>query len=534
MRWTTERAMLHFRHLAPGPAQLEVAVHGHRGPVSVAAGGVVVGVVEQGGTGGTFAATIPRGGAVDVELRAETFTAGDGRVLGTLLDAVALHAERRRVAPTLLLAFVLPALGCLLGGAWARVHPGLTVAGAVTLSVLQGALLWRHGVMWSPYAVALGACLAVSVLVAAAITRGVERHRPVSRAGLIAALSLAAIVNGVLATAPFMVVSDAVLNVHLLDRVAGGDLFPVSRTQHGRPFTFPYGVSFYALLAPVERLGMVEDATLLRAAAGISGFAAVLGLLWLLPDVPRLVVLLSLLPGTFDRYSFGNLPNVFGQAMTVLFVAWWVSGRRGWVGGMFFVLAGLGHFSSAIVLAVLCVALVGLGGMETWRDRRLRYALLGGGALVLLYYVQFIPLMVSQLSRLLEGGGSGRESSHGVLAALRLQLTAVLSEWGWPALLLAAIGWTGRSPAPRERALLAFWAAGLVLAVAAVVSPVEVRYVYALTLPVAVAGAAGLLRLWDRGGVARAAAVGLGLGQAGVAAARIVHDLWFRYRPGGA
>ena len=68
-------------------------------------------------------------------------------------------------------------------------------------------------------------------------------------------MTAAWLVQGVLATSPVMVVSDVVFHANKLARVAGGDFFPTSVTQHAPPFRFPYGVSFYALLAPARARG---------------------------------------------------------------------------------------------------------------------------------------------------------------------------------------------------------------------------------------------------------------------------------------
>jgi hypothetical protein len=70
-----------------------------------------------------------------------------------------------------------------------------------------------------------------------------------------------------------------------------------------------------------------------------------------------------------------------------------------------------------------------------------------------------------------------------------------------------------------------------VLFAIAVFTPLEVRYVHALTLPVAVASARGLLALWARGRLgAVAAALLLGL-QGWVAADFLAYALLERYRP---
>src|SRR5262245_3390345 len=48
LRWTRERTVVSFRHLPAGSVAVEVQLRGHRGPVVVAADGVVLGAVDVG------------------------------------------------------------------------------------------------------------------------------------------------------------------------------------------------------------------------------------------------------------------------------------------------------------------------------------------------------------------------------------------------------------------------------------------------------------------------------------------------------
>ena len=353
-----------------------------------------------------------------------------------------------------------------------------------------------------------------------------------------AACLAAFLVQVLAATSPLMVVSDEVFHANNLGRVARGEWFLTSVTQHARPFRFPYGVSFYALLVPGLRLG-VESVALVRGAAAASGLAASLGLFALLAPsgaarAGLAVILLQLIPGAFDPYSFGNLSNVFGQAMTTLFFCWW-AGRTpgGWAtGAVLLALACLGHFSSLVVVMVLVVALLlarGRAGPGLTRAR----AVGAGLAVAALYYARFVPLVLGQLPRLLEGGGQGRGASRGAFDALRLQIWGILTQWGLPVLALAAIG----HPRPRERGetldrdLRAYWAAGALLALPAILTPLDVRYLYALTVPLAAAGGAGLVRLRDRGRAGALTAWLLLAGQAAWGLRGLVEAVVHRYRP---
>lgn len=536
-RWTGERAFAQFRNLPAGAAELEVRLHGQRGAVAVAVDGVLVGRLEPGTTATRFALPPSAANAHQVELRAETFLAGDGRRLGALLDGIVWRHERRGWPGWgLMLAFLGPALAAVgaarlagLGAVWAL----SLSAGAATL-LLLALLPW--GLVRSTYALSLPWLLGLGLLAAGGLARWTARRQPGGAGWAMAALCLAFLVQGVLATSPVMVVSDAVFHANNLGRVASGDFFLTSSTQHGRPFRFPYGVAFYALLAPLQRLGG-DGVTLVRWGAAASGLLASWGLLVLL--LPQgaaraglAVMALQLLPGVFDVYSFGNLSNVFGQAMTVLFFAWWAGrGWGGWpVGAALLALGCLSHFSSLIVLVFLVAALATARGRSLWADRPRLAALAVGLGLAALYYAQFAGLIWSQLPRLMEGGGQGRGVSRSAWDALRSQALSLLGQWGGPALLLAILGRPRPSRGALARDLAAFWIAGALLAAAAVVSPLDVRYLYALSLCVAVAAADGAVAGWSRGLLTRFAILVLGLIQLAMAGRATLEGLVGRYR----
>jgi hypothetical protein len=106
----------------------------------------------------------------------------------------------------------------------------------------------------------------------------------------------------------------------------------------------------------------------------------------------------------------------------------------------------------------------------------------------------------------------------------------MLAQWGPPALVLAWLGRPRRPAVGLDRDLTAFWAAGVALLVPAVLSPLDVRYLYALTCPVAVAAGAGLFGLIQAGGASRWAGLGLLAAQVVLAAQGILEAVLHRYR----
>lgn len=532
-RWTTGRTVLRFQDLSPGPLHVTIGAHGHRSTVFVSVNGAVLATIEPGRRRAEIDVPAGAGARLDVELRVEPFGAGSGRRLGTLLDRVLVTNDAPiRPSPRVLIAFGAPALCAAAGSLLVGLGAPLALALAAAVSVLQALALAPGGAVHSSYASSLSLILCGLIASGLAFARWTERRQPGAARWAFPSLLLAGFVQVVAGCAPTMVVSDAEFHAHMLTRVAHGELFPTSLTPGQRPFRFPYGVSFYALLAPLEWAG-VEPVDAVRAAAGISGLVASAGLFLLLRRrSPRqaglATIVLQLLPVTFDLFSFGNLSNIFGQAATVAFFVWWTGpSARGVLGGGLLALACLAHLSPLIVLAALAAALFAVHGRSLLGDRARIVALAIGFAAAGAYYAHFIGLVAGQLPRLAEGSGGGGS----LLGGLVRQAILAGRQWGPAAMLLAIAGRPSLEPEGLDRGLLAFWLAGLALALVAAVSPLEVRYLHALTLPLAVAAGAGLDRLLRAGWGGRLAALGLLAWQGTVAAGGILEGVLHRYRP---
>jgi hypothetical protein len=535
LRWTTERAAFRFRNLPSGTAALTVDLYAQRDWVAVAGNGKLLGTIAPGTTRHVYTPIVPSDGRLDVELRVRPFTAGDGRRLGAQIGRVSVDtmaARTVRLGP--LAAFVCPAVlvaSAMLVSGWG---PLVALAAGLVVTAAQWALLFPWGILWSAYPRTLALLLGAGAVACAALARVAEKRWPGARRWAMLAGLAVLLVQGAAATWPSMMASDFMMNAHNLEKVSAGDWRIVSRTQHAPPFLFPYGPAFYAPLIPFERAGS-DPLRTVRAGAAVAGVVGSIGLFWLLapgsaPAAAAAVVMLQLLPGTFDRYSYGNLSNIFAQSMTIWFFAWWARGGAGGpvLGAAALLLAALGHFSSFLVLCILLPALLIV--RRGWGDlpRVARLAALGAGLLVLAYYATFVPLILKQLPRLLEGAGA-QAQVRSTADVLRKQGWEIFWEWGLPAI---AIAWAGR---PRARTgldgdLLAFWAAGGVLALAALVSPVEARYLYALTLPLSVAAGHGATTLARGPAAGRWTLAALACAQLGLALYNLRDDLYFHYR----
>ena len=540
LRWTTDKVVFAFDHLPRGDAELEVALAGHHGPVIVAADGVVVGVLPGGSTNGRFPLTSTGRRSLSVQLEVPVFVAGDGRRLGARLQRVSVRL-RDRGAPglTLLALFAAPAVLAAAVGRRSGLRPSVALAFGCVVTAVHAGILWPSGLVRSPYAARLSILIAVGLLAAALFAWWVERGCTGAGRGALIAMTAAWLVQGLLATSPVMIVSDAVFHANILARVAGGELFPTSVTQHAAPFRFPYGVSFYAALAPLLRAG-IDGVALVRVGAAVAGVLASAAVFLVLlrgygaAAAGLAVVLLQTLPATFDAYSYGNLSNAFGQSATVGFFAWWAGAAPGgWAAGAFLLaIAALAHFSSLIVAVTLVAALAVGRRHDIGRDRVRWAALVAGLALAAAYYAHHVGLMVSQLPRLLESGGRGTGEARGVLAAARDQVAGAAMGWGLAAIALAWFGRpTWRNGAGLDRDLAWWWIGAGVLALPAIVSPLEVRYLYALAPALAAAAGRGAIALHARGGWRRALAWALVAGQVATGGLNIAQAVFVRYRP---
>ena len=540
-RWTTARAAFTFRDLPRTSATLVVEIRDARAPVTVAADGVILGRLESGVRAASFplAATGRRGR--EVELWSEPFRAGDGRLLGALLGRVVIVPAERDSwpPPAILLELILPALLAFAVARFAGLRSEWAALTALVTLAFATSALWPSGLAHSPYGPRLCALLCAGSVLALAFALLVARRHPAAAPAALIAFFAGWLVQVIAGTSPLMVVSDVGFHANKLAAVAAGDLFPVSVTQHARPFRIPYGVSFYAALAPLARAG-VDTVTLVRAGAAAAGLLATAAVFLLALSAigpygaAVAAVVLQILPGAFDiAYSYGNLSNAFGQSATVLFFCWWagrVPGR--WpAGASLLALAALAHFSSFVFVVGLVCALVIADLRAEERDRTRYWAAGLGLLLAAAYYAHFAGLIWEQAPRLLEGGGQGRGASRSAWDAARLQVLTAVGQWGLPAIVLAWLGRPRPSSGDRySRDLAAYWLAGLVLAVPAIVSPLEVRYLYGLTAAVALSAGAGAARVHAQGGRWRLAGWALVLAQIVLGARGIAEAVVVRYR----
>jgi len=294
----------------------------------------------------------------------------------------------------------------------------------------------------------------------------------------------------VLPPSPLVIQGDAQLHGNKLGEVAQGNRFPTTRTDHKPPFEIPYGFSFYGLLSPLSTPGDSNVRLVRHGSAAFSALSIVVLALYLgrfsAGFSAASVLLWTFTPVNLRTMGYGNLSNVFAQAIFVLLIvaAGWLprSALRSVVLTLLVVLSATAHLSSFIVLVTLL--LVSFIFSSDRRSAAFK-PLLAGVVVAGAYFAAFLPLIASQTSRLLaERGGSS-----GVFDPWRLP-NQVVAHLGWPLLLavgLSVLVATPRLVLPLSRSLLV---TGFLLAIAALVSPIEVRYLLALAPLLAIVAAA--------------------------------------------
>lgn len=493
LRWTRRTASFRFEEVGPGPVTIEFFARDHLTDLTLLVNGAIVGSLAPGER--RFATTLSLSGpSLDFGMETDGFPDSQ-RTLGTQVIALTVAPVRPdgslldRVPKRLGLALAAVVLVASLCQAYAGpgVLPVLIPPTLLLLMVLPAGL-WR-----SPWLIECASKVVAATVLAAGVAR-LSKGGPAARAGLHSALLLALVVHGVVPASPLLAQSDALFHSHKLGVVARGNMFPTSLTDHRPPFEIPYGFGFYGSLTPwasseAVNLEVVREASAVFSALSALALALCTGRAS--ASLAALTVLLwTFTPANIQTMAFGNLSNVFSQAVFVLFLAGATIPGRGWVRlcglTLLAALAATSHLSSFIVLLTLFAA---ARFVPQDRQSQAFQPLLGGVALGAGYYACFLPMILVQLPRLLtERGGRG-----GVFDLWRLPNQLLLGV-GWPLILLVVLALLARRatvvlPLTRSLALT-----GFLLAILALVSPVEVRYLLALAPLIAIFGASTLSR----------------------------------------
>lgn len=489
LRWTRPRAAFTFEGAGPGLIDLDLEARDHRTEVSLTVNGARVGTLAPGQR--RFSTRTRLSGSTLVfGIETEGFATAS-RTLGTQFVSL-------RVAP------VPPPGGAPLGVP-IRVWVGLFAVTLISLAaqVLAGSSPWLAlappilfvamvlpaGLWRSAWLVECAALMGGATVLAALVSRR-ARGGALARGFLQLALLLALVIHGLLPPSPLVIQGDAQLHGNKLGEVAKGNWFPISRTDHKKPFEFPYGFSFYGVLSPLVS-PEVPNVRIVREGAAFFWSLSILVLALVAGNASAglaaaAVILWTFVPVNLRTMGFGNLNNIFAQAIFVLFLAGAAMPTRGKLKGLALAflaaLSATAHLSSFIVLATLLVLATVIAA-----DRRgpgFRPLLLGVVAAAL-YFAAFLPMIAAQVPRLLgERGGSA-----GVFDPWRLPAQIVAGA-GWPLIALVGLSLLAKNVRPILPLARSLALAGVLLGVVALVSPIEVRYLLAVVPLLAIAGAA--------------------------------------------
>jgi hypothetical protein len=492
IRWMRPKASFRFASVGPGPVDIDLELRDHRTEVTIIANGARIGSLSP-GQGHLGARVLLSGSDLVLGIETDGFEATSRR-LGTRIVSIGVQPEAAPpgpggVPPRIWLAMGAVLLVASLGNWLSGLSPwSVPLPALFFLAMVLPAGLWRSG--WLADCAVMVALSAALSALASRFARGSTAARGFFQVAILVALT----VHGVLPPSPLVIQGDAQLHGNKLAEVAAGNRFPTSRTDHKHPFEFPYGFSFYGALSPfvspeVSSVRIVREGAAFFWALSILGLGLVLGRLSASLGAAS-VILWTFAPVNIRTMGFGNLSNVFAQAIFVLFLAGAAMSRKGKLNGavlaFLVALSATAHLSSFIVLAtLLLVALLFRQDRRSPAFKPLSLGLVVAAG----YYATFLPMVAAQLPRILgERGGSG-----GVFDPWRLP-SQIFSGAGWPLLSLIALSLLVAGPRltiPLARSVIA---ASLLLALLALVSPVEVRYLLAALPVLATLGASVLDR----------------------------------------
>jgi hypothetical protein len=432
----------------------------------------------------------PQPGARLTIASAPTFKAPpDTREFGVQVDSVICRPDSSAIAwpsrPAMRAAAI---AGAIWGAAiaLAGLGAGASIAITAVIAIAQAIPLAAGTAPYTGYAgrapwlalwIGLGAVSAVYVI-------GLGRKASLSAAGTFAVvlsgvvlyLKLLALLH------PGKLLEDALFNAHNLSKVLAGTLFFV-QTMPGN-VQFPYAIALYVFAAPWSFLthSDMDRVALLRIVVSAADVVAGACLYWMIVRAwgDRLagvlaVLLYQLLPLSFGMQGNANLVNCFGQSVAVVAMAlatnWSLAPRRFvQLAGLTLVIAGafLAHVSvvSSLLATLLVLAAV------YWRTgpplRAQSRVIVTATFLALLlaaglYYGRWDHFGDAYLSlqRTAHAGAPTTAPTAGVLqlqASSRpvLGLKQIVSDLGWPILILAVLGvWRLLSRRALDRLVLA-------------------------------------------------------------------------------
>ena len=377
---------------------------------------------------------------------------------------------------------------------------------SLAASVLIGGfayLLGQGSVLFSSYPQSV-VTLAGTALVASAVLRVVLRRAQwvgsKERSVLIGVLvgSLLLKLGGLFY--PLFFSSDAQFQANRLEEVIEGNFFTTSVTQHDPPFQIPYPVSLYLLAVPFTSLG-VDPVTVLKLLTTMADLSVGLVLAFLgarfLRDVRAGILaatVYQLVPLNFLTFSSGNYTNLFGAALTVIFLAFLLLATRGWhslpllgafAASLITLTSHVGSFLYGILLWPAWLVAVGWTAPSELEHRRRKHVaavVATSLALACIYYLGYAEMFFDQWGRAFSSDyATGDQVAEGPLAKLAFNWTFFREQVGIVFALLALAGampiLTKWQQSPFHAAVAAWLGVTAVFFFLDLTTAVEVRYI---------------------------------------------------------
>ncbi len=420
---------------------------------------------------------------------------------------------------------------------------GVSVAlGSVGLLAVAIAVAMPMSTALGPFGEYPGTVLSFGLAVAGVLTiaglAAIQIGRPLSMAArVVLAISAIVLLAKLLALLhPSKLIVDAVFHAHRLQWVLEGRFYFTQVMPSG--VRFPYAIGLYVFAAPWSLL-TTDFVTLLRVivvgAEVLTGIFAYVLVSRYWQDRTAgawAVVLLALVPRTFEIVGNANMTNAFGQSMAfaVLAVATLWSLRWGqwrpWLGLTALTTAALlCHISTFMLLGVILVVLVGLYWWSGDKELKssawsIATALAVASVIAIVVYYGHFAEAYRSAARV---STAGDQTIYASLSAKAFDVARLTVQGlGWPLFLLGLVGavhlWTTTKRDRLTRTVATLGISLVVLGIAVTVTPVEQSFqrynaeffsrVILATYPAfAIAGALGGVALWRRAGVWRGAAV---------------------------
>lgn len=472
----------------------------------------------------------------------------DKRELGLQVDQVRVAPAEGWVVPPNQGIVVAAVASAVFGAAFGILGAtaGSVIGAAALLALAQAAAMrfglglfspWMDGLPWMAFGIA-GVMLLIVTVIEQARGKGLRNTARFAVMFSAAALYLKLIVL----LHPHKPLVDAQFHAHRLMTVLAGNLFFTSTAPGG--YQFPYPVALYVFTSPFTRLTS-DYVTLLRIVTASAEAVSAALLYWVVARFWRdrlvasaSVALMQLMPFGFSVLAAANLTNAFGQAVSVAaFVTLGMLAApkpwpwRGLLGVAVVSIAFVAHTSTFATLAGAVAASAGfllVPRPATESRQELRRA--GTAALVVLtismtlavslYYRHFGDTYRTERTRIsagMAGGNTGERVRHPsgrntVTERLRAIPSQAEDAYTLPVLLLASLGVLVAAERPRDvlKQLIAGWViAGVAFVTLGVLTPVDMRSLYATMPAVAILAGVGFAWGWRRGRLWRVASTAL-------------------------